>query len=223
MRGEVLGSRGLALASIGRLDDAQALATKAVGATSAIEARMLASCIDAVCAVKARNTSMVDRVEGALRLAFEIGAVDLLVATYRANPELLSVLLATPTTIEQGIFLVGRAGDDELAQRFGSRAVDRLDPRELLSPREREVYELLRLGLPNSEIARRLFISEATVKVHVHHVFDKLGVRSRTALVLAAAGEGVSQAASTAERDADSAMTSYVDQKSSGPNSSPRA
>ena len=61
------------------------------------------------------------------------------------------------------------------------------DPVASLSPREREVYDLLCEGLSNGEIATQLFITEATVKVHVQHVFDKLGVRSRTALAINAA------------------------------------
>jgi DNA-binding NarL/FixJ family response regulator len=49
-----------------------------------------------------------------------------------------------------------------------------------LSPRETEVFELLARGLSNKEIAQNLFISEATVKVHVSRVLEKLGVRTRT-------------------------------------------
>ena len=43
-----------------------------------------------------------------------------------------------------------------------------------------EVYELLAQGLSNKEIAGSLFISEATVKVHVSRILEKLGVRTRT-------------------------------------------
>ena len=67
-------------------------------------------------------------------------------------------------------------------------------PVTLLSPREREVYELICEGLSNGEIGTRLFITEGTVKVHVQHVFDKLGVRSRTALALSAARDRRRQA-----------------------------
>jgi DNA-binding NarL/FixJ family response regulator len=57
-------------------------------------------------------------------------------------------------------------------------------PRELqrsegLSAREREVYEHLVQGRTNREIASALFISESTTKVHVRHIFEKLGVHSR--------------------------------------------
>jgi DNA-binding CsgD family transcriptional regulator len=50
---------------------------------------------------------------------------------------------------------------------------------EGLSPREREVHELLAQGRTNREIAKALFISESTTKVHVRHVFEKLGVHTR--------------------------------------------
>jgi DNA-binding CsgD family transcriptional regulator len=48
-----------------------------------------------------------------------------------------------------------------------------------LTPRETEVLGLLRQGLTNAEISRALWISEGTAKVHVRHVLEKLGVRSR--------------------------------------------
>jgi DNA-binding NarL/FixJ family response regulator len=53
-----------------------------------------------------------------------------------------------------------------------------------LSRREAEVHKLIASGLSNREIAQALFISEATVKVHVRRVLQKLGVRSRTEAAL---------------------------------------
>jgi DNA-binding NarL/FixJ family response regulator len=52
-------------------------------------------------------------------------------------------------------------------------------PKQALTPREREVHELLAQGLTNEEIANALYISHSTTKVHVKHIYDKLGVRSR--------------------------------------------
>ena len=51
-----------------------------------------------------------------------------------------------------------------------------------LSPREREVAELIRHGLTNKQIAARLFVSISTVKLTVSNIFDKTGVRSRAQL-----------------------------------------
>jgi DNA-binding CsgD family transcriptional regulator len=203
MKGEVLASRALALATIGRIEEARSLAVAATQGTSGIEAQALARCVHAVAAIKSRQVGMVDLAEAMLDHAWDVGAVDPVVASYRGNPALLSLLLTAPATTERTVFLLARAGDQRLAEQVGPPLTDRLDPTSLLSKREREVYELVRLGLSNAEIGRKLFISESTVKVHVHHVFDKLGIRSRTALALGA----LDHAAPSASPGNDSEMT----------------
>jgi DNA-binding NarL/FixJ family response regulator len=55
---------------------------------------------------------------------------------------------------------------------------------EELSPREREILELLAQGFPNKEIADRVGVSDGTVRWHLRHVYDKLHVRSRTEAAL---------------------------------------
>jgi DNA-binding NarL/FixJ family response regulator len=55
---------------------------------------------------------------------------------------------------------------------------------ERLTPREREIVRHVALGLRNAEVARRLFISEVTVKSHLNNVFAKLGLRDRVELTL---------------------------------------
>ncbi|WP_432548684.1 response regulator [Kineococcus sp. SYSU DK004] len=60
-----------------------------------------------------------------------------------------------------------------------------------LSPRELQVLRLVARGAGNRECARRLFISEATVKTHLQHVYDKLGVGDRAAAVAAGYERGL--------------------------------
>ncbi|MEU2422734.1 response regulator transcription factor [Streptomyces sp. NPDC007851] len=62
---------------------------------------------------------------------------------------------------------------------------------EPLSAREREVLALVARGTSNREIARELFISEATVKTHLTHLYTKLGVKDRAAAVATAYQRGI--------------------------------
>ncbi|MGX1485751.1 DNA-binding NarL/FixJ family response regulator [Streptomyces griseus] len=63
--------------------------------------------------------------------------------------------------------------------------------REPLSVREREVLRLVARGTSNRGIAAELFISEATVKTHLTHVFAKLGAKDRAAAVATAYERGI--------------------------------
>ena len=60
------------------------------------------------------------------------------------------------------------------------------DPLTELTPRERDVLQILTKGYSNQQIARRLFISESTVSVHVSHIIAKLGVSNRLQAAAAA-------------------------------------
>jgi two-component system, NarL family, nitrate/nitrite response regulator NarL len=58
------------------------------------------------------------------------------------------------------------------------------EPVSVLTPREQEIATLVAGGLRNKDIARDLGISEGTVKMHLHNLYQKLGIESRTELVL---------------------------------------
>ena len=53
-----------------------------------------------------------------------------------------------------------------------------------LTPREREIVDLISLGLSNKEVGRQLDLQEGTVKVHLHNIYTKIGIANRTALAL---------------------------------------
>ncbi|MEV0093237.1 response regulator transcription factor [Streptomyces sp. NPDC050738] len=82
-------------------------------------------------------------------------------------------------------------GRTVLSPAVASRLVSRVrtpapSGSETLSTREREVLVLVAKGTSNREIARELFISEATVKTHLTHIYGKLGVKDRAAAVAVA-------------------------------------
>lgn len=84
------------------------------------------------------------------------------------------------------------AGESALAPVIAGRLMARMRaPQATLSARELEVLELVADGAANAEIAARLFITDATVKSHLVHIFTKLGVGSRTAAVSAARATGM--------------------------------
>jgi DNA-binding CsgD family transcriptional regulator len=57
-----------------------------------------------------------------------------------------------------------------------------------LTPREREIALLVYTGLSNKYICRQLNLSEGTVKIHLHNIYEKLAIRNRTQLAVLAAG-----------------------------------
>ncbi|WP_449278796.1 response regulator [Leucobacter sp. GX24907] len=84
------------------------------------------------------------------------------------------------------------AGETALAPAIAGRLLARMRaPQPVLSARETEVLRLVAEGATNSEIAARLYISDATVKSHLVHIYTKLGVSSRTAAVAAARESGL--------------------------------
>jgi two-component system response regulator NreC len=66
-----------------------------------------------------------------------------------------------------------------------------IDPHEILTPRERQVFQLAAEGHTCPQIAARLHISERTVEMHRSHLMHKLGLRTQTELVLFAVRRGI--------------------------------
>jgi len=65
--------------------------------------------------------------------------------------------------------------------------------RAALTHRERQIIRLVSEGLSNKQIARRLNVADGTIKVHIHHIFEKLRVDNRTALAAVYLSERLNQ------------------------------
>jgi two-component system, NarL family, response regulator LiaR len=86
------------------------------------------------------------------------------------------------------------AGQVQLAPEAAARLMHEVrapDSPEALTERETEVLELIARGKTNTQIARELFVGEATVKSHVHSILSKLNVNSRTQAALYAVRVGL--------------------------------
>jgi DNA-binding CsgD family transcriptional regulator len=187
LEGELIACYALAYSGSGELDRAVSHAEQALARSIATEIVITAPCALAVAASKRRDTSAA---QAHARRAFEAttksGMIESFVCAYRGCPELVVSLLADVETHEGLARILAAAGDESMVSvsNHGSHSVMNL------SKREKEVLHLVAHGLSNREIGQRLFISPVTVKVHVRHIFEKLGVKSRTEAALRAAQIG---------------------------------
>lgn len=125
----------------------------------------------------------------------------LVLTTYNAEADVLAAIDAgasgyllkdaDPATLIDAVARV-HAGETVLAPDIAARLVQRVRrPSTSLSGRELEVLTLVAEGQSNQQIAKSLFLSQATVKTHLAHIFGKLGVDSRTAAIAKATAEGL--------------------------------
>jgi DNA-binding NarL/FixJ family response regulator len=101
-------------------------------------------------------------------------------------------LLAAIRTVAAGDALLSPTVTKRVIRQF-ARMPRPAPPKELdeLSERERGVFRLIARGLSNAEIGQELYISETTVKTHVTHILQKLGLRDRVQAVVLAYQTGV--------------------------------
>lgn len=98
---------------------------------------------------------------------------------------------APPADLVEAVHRAAR-GETVLAPAVATRLVTRLSsPAPALTARELDVLTLVASGRTNKEIAKHLFVSEATVKTHLVHVNEKLGATSRTEAVALARRSGL--------------------------------
>jgi two-component system nitrate/nitrite response regulator NarL len=148
--------------------------------TRFVEVAVLAQAARAVAAAMAGEN---EQVRTLFRNAERLVVWDPVLCALRASPELARQAASDPVVQPMLKQLLHRAGDNSLARQVGLQTRNNDVPDSLLSPRELEVLGLMARGMRNKEIAAALFVAESTIKVHVRHILEKLGVQSRSAAV----------------------------------------
>lgn len=178
---ELESAHAVAYAALGDLERSSRAIAFCESVSSSPEARVS---VAAARTIRANRNGEHDRAcrhaRDSLLLATSSGMLESLVSAYRGCPELVAMLLGMPDCHDMLSDVLEAAGDSVL---LGERLTAPGSARSL-SKREKEVLGLIAQGLSNREIAQKLFISVVTVKVHVHHILEKLDVRTRAEAAL---------------------------------------
>jgi LuxR family maltose regulon positive regulatory protein len=177
---EYYGTRALIFAATGELTRALEEATHSERVSTAVETRVLAAAARGV--VSALSGDQLGVIQ-LWELAQSLGTWDPLIFACRSSPTLAASLLQLDAARPRLAGLYQASNDRALARQSGLRTRSSRPPSQVLSPRELEVLELLARGFKNRDVAKALVISQSTTKVHVRHILEKLGVRSRTEAV----------------------------------------
>jgi DNA-binding NarL/FixJ family response regulator len=127
----------------------------------------------------ANDRSVIDALQAGARgyLTKDAGAAEI----SRALQQVVSGQAVIDPAVQHHVVQAIAAGPPEQAVRF----------RDGLTPRETEILALIAEGLSNTEIARHLVVSEATVKSHINHLLSKIGARDRAQAVIYAYRRGI--------------------------------
>ena len=190
---------GLAML-IGLLDGIQVVAMAADG-VDAVDQALLHRPDVVVMDLRMPN---LDGAQATARIRAELPQTQVLVLTTYANDDALFPALqagargyltknASAEEIEQALSALGRGQTHlapEVQQRLVAASLDAraagpgpMAPPDGLSAREVEVLTLIAAGRSNTEIARELVLSNATIKSHINHIFAKIGARDRAQAV----------------------------------------
>ncbi|MCH8570266.1 response regulator transcription factor [Nesterenkonia sp. AY15] len=129
-------------------------------------------------------------VEATRRITAEHDLPVLILTTFDTQADIVAAMGAgaigyllkdAPSETVQHAVLDAAARKSVLSPSITAQMMKRLaSPATALTPREIEILQQLATGATNRDLARVLFISEATVKTHLVHIYDKLGVENRT-------------------------------------------
>jgi LuxR family maltose regulon positive regulatory protein len=164
------------LSGLGRIEEAEDRVKQARRLSETLEIRALLAASSLIRAALAGRDA---EVSDAYEQIVESEVMYVLPIAWRACFRVASSLLSDSRRHDVVLPLLLNANDTAIARRAGA-SLPRIAGQPLgLSDREQEVCELLAQGRTNQEIAAMLFISVSTTKVHVKHILEKLGARSR--------------------------------------------
>ncbi|MGH3055828.1 MAG: helix-turn-helix transcriptional regulator, partial [Gaiellaceae bacterium] len=175
-RGEFLAWQALLHAAQRDSERAEPLAAAARVASRALEPKVLSFLAEAIVALDKSDKSAAG---ARLQYVIDSRIWDPVVIAVRAAPAVGEFVAAEARWRGWLQRLLSTSSDTSIANRLGLRVPRAAKRSADLTPRESEVHDLLAQGLTNEEIARLLYISLSTTKVHVKHIYEKLGVRSR--------------------------------------------
>jgi LuxR family maltose regulon positive regulatory protein len=187
-RAEFLASRALALMYAGDSSRARILLAEAEQLSRELEPATLCDWVRVLFMFRQDEAQGEDLAREAYAKTSNSGLTDTLVFAYRTDPRVLRAIVAGGIDPEEVASILMRANDRSRARAVGIQLPQApLSPRDQLTARERDVFELICEGRTNKEIATALFLSVVTVKVHVRNILRKLGVRTRTEAAVAGA------------------------------------
>lgn len=181
-RGEFLAYRGLVFAALGDTRHAEEAFQAAQLCEGYIGMGFMCDLGGAVLSLKRGDPDAGERCAKVMMRTAAEGHLDAIVTAARACPDLVRAGSKNEPCARALTQILNSSSDTDLGRLAGLEMPRELRRHERLSVREHDVYELILQGRSNKEIARRLFISESTTKVHVRHIYEKLGVHTRAEL-----------------------------------------
>jgi DNA-binding CsgD family transcriptional regulator len=166
---ELLGYLALTLSLLERSQEAALYASEAVELSRSAEPRVVVALAEVVIASH-DDSSLEERLGSAIKIVVSTGCVDPIVTLFRARPKFAPKIAKFVRSDPHATAI--RPKIEHWARQTSKRTGG-------LTAREAEILELVAGGRSNREVAQQLFISEPTVKVHLRHIYEKLGVRNR--------------------------------------------
>jgi LuxR family transcriptional regulator, maltose regulon positive regulatory protein len=179
-RAEYLASRALAIDLLGDHRNASEMLARAESLSTELESVTLCAWVRVLMTLTQDERAASSLVRETFAQTLDAGVTDTIVLAYRVDPRVLEALAQQESYRGELAAILEASCDYSRAAAVGIRLIRPPSHEAELTNREQEVFRLVCEGRTNKEIATALFLSTATVKVHIRNILRKLGVRTRT-------------------------------------------